>query len=74
MKKNLFESYEMITDICEMCMELDDIAAKSLICMLIDTTAAVHAEKATDIAEEVRNLVTQVNHDFGVYQIGGWGN
>lgn len=69
-KKNLIEAFEMILDICDKAQELDNAAAKSLVCMLIDTISAVHGEKAADIAEEVRDLVTRVNNEMGAYEIG----
>lgn len=50
-------------------MELDDVAVKCLICMLIDTASAVHGEKASDIAGEIYYLVTEVNNEIGAYQL-----
>ena len=69
MKKNMYEAFDTITYICEKSMELDEMAVKCLICMLIDTASAVHGEKASDIAGEINYLVTEVNNEIGAYQL-----
>lgn len=67
MKKNVFEAFDLVKEICGKSTELDLEAAKCLICMLIDTTSAVHGEDAKDIAKQVFEAVSQVNDEFGAY-------
>lgn len=69
MKKNMFEAYDTITDICEQAIELDEVAIKCLIAMLIDTASAVHGQKSADIAGEIKELVTEVNNELGPFRL-----
>lgn len=68
MKKTLFdvamnEVFEMVNKISE----YDEIAALSMICMMIDTVARDSDKTAPEIAELISEKVKEVYEELGAY-------
>lgn len=63
----MFEEMQKAQQLINSIMELSDFMAESVACMLCDEIAKKYGRKAEDVADEVRNMVYQINAELGAY-------
>lgn len=63
----MFEEITRAQELINGIMELSDFMAESVACMLCDEIAKKYGRKAEEVADEVRNMVYQINAELGAY-------
>ena len=63
----MFEEITKAQELINEIMKLSGFMAESCACMLCDEIAKQYGRKAEDVADEVRNMVYQINAELGAY-------
>ena len=61
--EELTKAQELVNEV----MKLSAIMAESVACMLCDEIAKACGRNAVEVADEVRNMVSAVNEQYGTY-------
>ena len=67
--KNIFTDFSEAQELVNQVAEFDDAGMQTIACLIIDTCSAKFRMDAGEIADTVCELVHQVNHDLGAYQL-----
>lgn len=67
--KSIYTDFVEAQELVNRIAKFDDVGMQSIICMLIDTCSAKYGQDAGEIADNVCQLVHQVNRELGAYQL-----
>ena len=67
--KNIISNFSEAQELVNKVAEFDDAGMQTIACLIIDTCSARFRMDACEIADNVCELVHQVNKELGAYQL-----